>query len=80
MLLMVLLLLPEIGMGELERPDDMLIVEERVGDRDTLLVDVEELALRVDMLADTISELDDVTETSVRTDDDLKSNCILSGK
>jgi hypothetical protein len=28
--------------------------------------------LRVDMLADTISELDDVTETSVRTDDDLK--------
>jgi hypothetical protein len=30
MLLMVLLLLPEIGMGELERPDDMLIVEERV--------------------------------------------------
>ena len=65
-------MLPEIGTDELVRPSDMLIVEETIGSREKLLVDIEEFAVRDDTLADTISELDDPAETPVPPDEELK--------
>ena len=69
---MVSLMLLEIGIEELVRPSDMLIVEERIGSREKLLVDIEEFAVREDTLADNINELDDPTETPVPPDKELK--------
>ena len=69
---MVSLMLLEIGIEELVRPSDMLIVEERIGSREKLLVDIEEFAVREDTLADNINELDDPTETPVPPDEELK--------
>jgi hypothetical protein len=70
---MVLLMLLEIGIEELVRPGDMLIVEETIGSREKLLVDsTEEFAVRDDTLADNINELDDLVETPVPPDEELK--------
>lgn len=65
--------MPETGMGELVRPDDMLIVEEEIGSGEKLLVDsTEEFAVRDDTLADTINELDDPAETPLPPDEELR--------
>jgi hypothetical protein len=70
---MVLLMLLEIGIEELVRPGDMLIVEETIGSREKLLVDsTEEFAVRDDTLADNINELGDLVETPVPPDEELK--------
>lgn len=70
---MVLLMLPEIGIEELVRPDDMLIVEETIGSKEKLLVDnTEEFAARDDSLTETASELDDPVRTPVPPDKELE--------
>jgi hypothetical protein len=51
-------------MEELVRADDMLIVEERMGDRDKRPVDVEELAVSDEALADS-PPTDDELEVEV---------------
>jgi hypothetical protein len=57
-------------MEELVRPDDMLMVEERIEDR--LLLDIEELAVRDERLPDIISEPDDPAETPAPPDEELE--------
>jgi hypothetical protein len=57
-------------MEELVRPDDMLMVEERIEDK--LLLDIEELAVRDERLPDIISEPDDPAETPAPPDEELE--------